>query len=131
LLTGERLGLNPSAAVALLEHVRDPHRRRDLLHSALAKSDVIAITVAERVESLRLLPCDAAWRRVALDRGDLRALRYPDRGTCVRNTENPSRSASRTRGGRPTVRRAQLRAGTGLTRKRTRAAERRRDQWTS
>ena len=91
MLTGERLGLNPSAAVALLEHVRDPHRRRDLLHSALAKSDVVAITVAERVESLRLAN---AWR-------------------------SPDRKESSTPG------------GNWMTKKRTRAAERRRDQCTS
>src|ERR1700733_15113085 len=65
-VAGERLGLEPPAGVALLEHVRDPHRRQDLLHSALDESDVVAITEAQRVESVRLLARDVAWRRVAL-----------------------------------------------------------------
>ena len=52
--------------VALLEDVRDPHRRRDLLHTGLDESDVVAITEAERVEAVRLLARDVAWRRVAL-----------------------------------------------------------------
>src|SRR5688572_14769036 len=69
LVAGERLSLEPSALVAILENVGDADCGCDPLHPALDQSEVRLVAQSEAVEPLGLGPGDVSRRRAALGVG--------------------------------------------------------------
>src|SRR5436309_7473369 len=82
-VAGERLGLEPSAFVAILENVGDADCPGDLLDPALDQVEVGVVAQAEAVQPLSLGPSDVTGRGTALR---VRVCVVPDKGLPVRVT---------------------------------------------